>query len=88
MDDLGQRLTDCFLAVFPDLARSEVCQANSLTVSSWDSVAGVTLLAVVEEEFGTTIEVQDLSDLTSYEGYLKYLQNDYGPRSSSGLRSA
>lgn len=75
MDNLRKRLCDCFLAVFPDLTRSEVCQATSLTVSAWDSVAGVTLLAVVEEEFGLMIEVPDLSALTSYEGYFTYLQS-------------
>jgi acyl carrier protein len=83
MDDLGERLTDCFLAVFPDLARGEVSRATSLAVPGWDSVAGVTLLAVVEEEFGIVIEVPDLSALTSYEGYLMYLQNE----SSSGRSS-
>ena len=76
MDELRERLVDCFLAVFPDLERTEVSQANSLTISGWDSVAGVTLIAVVEEEFGISIEVDDLSALTSYEGYLKYLQNE------------
>lgn len=85
MDDLRERLTDCFLAVFPDLARTEVSQATSLEVSGWDSVAGVTLIAVVEEEFGISIEVEDLSVLTSYEGYLTYLQNERSPVRTSAL---
>lgn len=74
MDDLGERLTDCFLAVFPELARSDVSAATSLTVPAWDSVAGVTLLAVVEEEFGIAIEGDDLTVMNSFEGILSYLR--------------
>jgi acyl carrier protein len=85
MDDLRERLTDCFLAVFPDLARTEVSRATSQAVTGWDSVAGVTLIAVVEEEFGISIEVEDLSMLTSYEGYLMYLQNEHSPVRASAL---
>jgi acyl carrier protein len=85
MDDLRERLTDCFLAVFRDLARTEVSRATSQTVSGWDSVAGVTLIAVVEEEFGISIEVEDLSMLTSYEGYLMYLLNEHSPVRASAL---
>lgn len=84
MDELRERLTDCFLAVFPDLARSAVSESTSLTVPAWDSVAGVTLLAVVEEEFGIVIEVPDLSALTSYEGYFTYLQSEGSSGRSSG----
>jgi hypothetical protein len=36
----------------------------------------VTLLAVVEEEFGIVIEVPDLSELTFFQGYRMYLQNE------------
>ena len=64
MDEPGERLTDCFLAVFPELDRSEVSGATSLTVPALDSVAGVTLLAAVGEGFGVTVGVQDLPTLT------------------------
>ena len=85
MDDLRERLTDCFLAVFPDLARTEVSRATSLEVAGWDSVAGVTLQAVVEEKFDISIEVDDLSALASYEGYLMYLQNERSPVRGNAL---
>lgn len=87
MDNMEERLTDCFLAVFPDMERIKVGRATSLEVVEWDSVAGVTLLAVVEEEFGISIEVEDLSSLTSYEGYLMYLQNEGNPVHGSGTRA-
>lgn len=77
MDEIRERLADCFLAVFPELARREVTRASSASVSTWDSVAGVTLMAVVEEEFGVAIETQDPSALTSYEGYFAFLQSEH-----------
>jgi acyl carrier protein len=74
MNDQEERLTGCFLSVFPDLATNEIAQASSTTVQSWDSVANVTLLAVVEEEFGINIEVDDLAKFDSFKGILSYLQ--------------
>ena len=51
MDALESRLARCFLAVFPDLNPEHVRTASVDTVGSWDSVATVTLLDVVEGEF-------------------------------------
>jgi acyl carrier protein len=74
MDEKEIRLAECFLAVFPELSTDEVTKACSTSVQSWDSVAGVTLLAVVEEEFGISIEVEDLARFDSFKGILSYLQ--------------
>jgi acyl carrier protein len=86
MNDQEERLTGCFLAVFPDLATNEIAQASSTSVQSWDSVANVTLLAVVEEEFGINIEVDDLAKFDSFKGILIYLQevDKHGQSSSDG----
>ena len=73
MDDHRARLTQCFAAVFPDLTHAEIPTATPDTVAAWDSVANVSLLAVVEEEFGITIDVDDLELLTSFHGLLDYL---------------
>jgi acyl carrier protein len=73
MDEQKMRLENCFLAVFPELSSNEVSSATSETVPSWDSVAGVTLMSVVEEEFGIVIQADDLSRFTSFQGYLGYL---------------
>ncbi len=74
MDNTQARLTSCFLAVFPELTSDQVASATSATVHSWDSVAGVTLLAVVEEEFGIPLEIDDLSRLSSFQGFLTCLE--------------
>ena len=73
MDETQTRLSSCFLAVFPDLHSEEISSATSANVLGWDSVAGVTLLAVVEEEFGISIEVDDLSRFNSFQGFLNHL---------------
>ena len=84
MDEMEERLAGCFAAVFPELAPEEIAQASSTSVESWDSVAGVTLLAVVEEEFEISIEVEDPARFDSFKHILTYLQEaGRGGQSSS-----
>lgn len=84
MDERQVRLAGCFLAVFPELSSDKITEASAISVQNWDSVAGVTLLAVVEEEFGITIEDDDLGKFTSFNGFLTYLQEaENGGRSSA-----
>jgi acyl carrier protein len=73
MDENASRLADCFLAVFPDISADEIAHASSASVQSWDSVATVTLLAIVEEEFGIEIEVKELARFVSFGGILSFL---------------
>lgn len=73
MDDIQLRLEKCFSGVFPKLAREEVPNASPDVVASWDSVASVTLFATIEEEFGLEIDVQDLTELTSFQQIHQYL---------------
>lgn len=74
MDELERRLANCFCAVFPELPRDEIIQASSTTVQSWDSLAVVTLLAVIEEEFEISIQEDDLAKFDSFQRILSYLQ--------------
>jgi acyl carrier protein len=73
MDEKEMRLGGCFLAVFPELSTAEITKARSTSVQGWDSVATVTLIAVVEEEFGISIEVDDPSKFDSFKEILSYL---------------
>jgi acyl carrier protein len=74
MDEMERRLATCFSAVLPELAPAEIGQASSSSVASWDSVATVTLLAVVEEEFGINIDEEDPARFDSFKNILTYLQ--------------
>jgi acyl carrier protein len=73
MDEHRARLMKCFAAVFPGLPAAKMAAATPESVPAWDSVANVTLLAVVEEEFGITVDVDDLETLTSFDALLDYL---------------
>jgi acyl carrier protein len=79
MVDLESRLVNCFATVFPDLTPPEIPSVSMGSLASWDSVAGVTLLSVIEEEFSLGIPPDDVSGLVSFELILDYLrrtQND------------
>jgi acyl carrier protein len=74
MDEQQRRLANCFCAVFPELSSDEIIRASSTTVQNWDSVAIVTLLAVIEEEFEISIEEDDPAKFDSFERILSYIQ--------------
>jgi acyl carrier protein len=74
MDEMGKRLAECFLTVFPDLDIHSVASASAGSLPSWDSVATVTLLAVVEEEFGINVDTGDLASFDSFESILVFIR--------------
>jgi acyl carrier protein len=76
MSDQRSRLIACFSAVFPALHEEDILQATMTTVDTWDSVATITLLVVLEEEFDIEIKPEDLERLTSFELILDYLRNN------------
>jgi len=76
MSDTQARLTKCFSSVFPQLSQREIGSASVETVDAWDSVVAITLLTVIEEEFGIEFEVDALERLTSYQSILEYLTQD------------
>lgn len=78
MDEMEKRLAACFSAVLPELAPEEISQASATSVESWDSVATVTLLTVVEEEFGISIDEEDPARFASFKNILTYLQEAVG----------
>ncbi len=52
MDEPRVRLAQCFRMVFPNLKEdADIFAATQATVPEWDSVAAITLVNVLEEEF-------------------------------------
>jgi acyl carrier protein len=47
-------------------------------MEQWDSVAAITLVNVIEEEFSTQIDYDHLPDLDSFAKVLAYLTVDRG----------
>jgi len=74
MGELAPRLVKCFAAVFPDLKEDEIRRAAAASVGAWDSLATVSLLSVIEEEFGVQVPPEDFESFVSFELILDYLQ--------------
>lgn len=74
MDEMEKRLATCFSSVLPELGPEEIRQASAISVESWDSVTTVTLIAVIEEEFGISIDDVDPAKFDSFQNILAYLQ--------------
>jgi acyl carrier protein len=75
MNELSSRLVKCFSAVFPHLAENEIVIATPSGVEGWDSLASITLVSVIEEEFAIQIDPEDIEHLVSFEMVLDYLKN-------------
>jgi acyl carrier protein len=74
MDNLEQRLENLFSTVFPDLPSQKIRQASQNSIETWDSVAAITLLNLIEEEFGIQMDFEDIGDLTSFSSIAEYLK--------------
>jgi acyl carrier protein len=74
MNDLPERLQSCFAIVFPELSPAEIEGASMATLRSWESVMTLTLIALVEDEFGLSIEPEEAVELTSFPRFLAYVQ--------------
>jgi acyl carrier protein len=68
-----ERLIGCFEQVFPDLDRSAIPTATHDTVAEWDSIAQVTILSLVGEEFGMDIDFEEFEGATSFSAILELL---------------
>jgi acyl carrier protein len=75
MGELQDCLLRCFSSVFPNLPPDQLRLASAQTVPEWDSLAAVTLVAVLQEEFGVEIDFADLSKLDSFEAVQGYLDS-------------
>ena len=71
MDTATQKLQKCFLAVFPQLDSSAVPLASVDTVGAWDSVAHVTLLSLIGEEFAIDLDFEEFAGATSFDEILQ-----------------
>jgi acyl carrier protein len=73
MPETANRLVNCFAAVFPGVAKGRIPAATQESLQEWDSVAQITLLTVIDEEFGITTDVEEAQDLTSFRALLDYV---------------
>lgn len=63
---VDERLRACFEEVFPDLASEQIETAVRAEMPEWDSLATLTLLTVVEEEFGVQFDEEAIAKFVSF----------------------
>ena len=74
MSEQDDRLVRCFASVFPTLSEGEIRASNVVPLINLDSLAGVTLVTLIDQEFGVNVELSDLLDLGSFETISQFLQ--------------
>lgn len=73
MNDYDDRLMRCFESTFPGATPHEIRKGKFDAMPDWDSLRGVTLLAVLEEEFGVQIDLPELLELETFDSVKQYL---------------
>lgn len=75
MDDaiIREKLSKCFSVVFPELTPVEIESANIENTSGWDSIAHVTLLTLVSEEFQLDIDFDVFAKVESFSAFAHLL---------------
>ncbi len=66
MGNIVLRLVKCFQIVFPDLTEEEAASASQISVKEWDSVATITLVNVIEDEFQIEMDMDALAEFDSF----------------------
>ena len=65
-DEQIEKLVSCFRKVFPKLSRADILSADQASISAWDSIAQVTLISLIGEEFGLEPDFEDFDEATSF----------------------
>jgi acyl carrier protein len=76
MDEIQKRLVKCFERVFPVLSADEIPRTSQTTNSAWDSVAAITLVNVIEDEFAFQMDFDLLPELDSFDRILSYVKTE------------
>lgn len=71
---MEQQLSAIFRAVFDLPESTDTRSIRQLAFPKWDSLAHVTLMGAIENEFGITIDIADSLELTSFEAVMVYLE--------------
>jgi acyl carrier protein len=66
VSELDTRLSALFRATFPDLDAQNLADVTRDSVAGWDSIAVMTLFALIEEEFGERFDLEEAAEWTSY----------------------
>jgi acyl carrier protein len=68
-DEQIEKLVSCFKQVFPNLSRIDILSASQGSIAAWDSIAHVTLISLIGEEFGIELDFEDFDEATSFAAF-------------------
>jgi acyl carrier protein len=74
MSDIENRLVECFSVVFPNLSREQIAALDRDSAEAWDSIAGITLITILQQELHVDIDLTDLEHLSSFQAVLAYVE--------------
>jgi acyl carrier protein len=74
MSEQDDRLVRCFASVFPTLSEGEIRASDVVRLFDLDSLAGVTLVTLIDQEFGLNVDLPDLLELGSFEAISQFLR--------------
>ena len=72
------RLEEIFRHVLQLRSGSDVSELNQEAVPEWDSLAHVTLILAIENEFGVQVDAADAIELTSFDAIARFLESHGG----------
>jgi acyl carrier protein len=79
MDEIKARLTKCFSLAFPQMSPEEFQNASDEMVRKWDSIALLTLLVLISEEFGVTIGLEEFERGASFQSLADRIEEQLRP---------
>lgn len=74
MVDLDDRLVHCISSAFPGLTDQEIRTAGVEQLAELDSLAAVTLVALIDQEFGVNLDLEGLLKFGSLAQLCQYLR--------------
>lgn len=69
MTESDKKLCKCFAAVFPAIPEGSISSASVETVSDWDSIAHVTLVEMIQQDFAIRLDDGEVEHLTSFPAW-------------------
>ena len=73
---MEHELAEVFRAIFELPEDADVHGLRQLTFPQWDSLAHVTLISAVENQFEREIDIEQSLELTSFEAILIFLEDE------------
>lgn len=77
-EKIADQLARCFALVFPQMDPSRYSSASAENTSEWDSVAQVTLLSLIGEEFDIEVNFEEFEGTTSFEALARRIREISG----------